>query len=59
MSDTRIIPSVNYGMAGEVNQFTAIDERNDLHARRQNMFVQFLHFLVDALQGRVRRRAFP
>ena len=42
---------VQHGVTGEVNQIAAIDEGNNLHARRQNVIVQFLHFLVDALQA--------
>ena len=37
-----------------VQQIAAIEERNDLHARRQNVIVQLLHLLVDAFEGLVR-----
>ena len=42
---------VQHGVSGEVNQIAAIDERNDLHARRQDVIVQLLHFFVDALSA--------
>ena len=42
---------VKHGMGSEVNQITAIDEWNNLHAWRQNVIVQFLHFLVDAFRA--------
>jgi reverse gyrase len=49
---------VQHGFGGEVHQIAAVDERNDLHAGRQNVIVQFLHFLVNSLQRRVRLGAF-
>jgi hypothetical protein len=58
MIDTRIIPSVKHGVTGEVNQIAAIDEWNNFHTRRQNVVVEFLDFLVNALQSGVCRRTF-
>ena len=61
MIDTRIMPSskvVQHGVGGEMDQIAAIDERNNLHAWGQNVLVQFLHFLVNASQRRVRLGAF-
>src|SRR5580692_893183 len=49
---------VKHGVAGEVNEIAAVDEWNNLHARRQNMIVQFVHFFMDALQSRVCHSAF-
>ena len=49
---TRMKPSrqiVQHRMRGEAHQIAAIDERNDLHAGRQDVIVQFLNFLVNAL----------
>src|SRR5579872_6199938 len=42
---------MEHGVRSVVNQVAAIDEGNDLHARRQNMTVQFLHFLVNPLKS--------
>jgi len=50
---------VQDGVSGEVDQITAINEWNDFHTRRQDVMVQFLDFLVNSLQSRVRCRAFP
>jgi hypothetical protein len=41
-----------------MHQIAAIDERHDLHARRQDGVVQFLHFLVNSLQRRIGVGAF-
>ncbi len=49
---------VQHGVRGEVHQVAAIDERDDLHARGQDVIVQLLHFRVNALQRRVGVRAF-
>ena len=49
---------MQHGVTGEVNQIAPVDEGNNLHPRRQDMVVQFLHFLVNPLQRRIRRRAF-
>ena len=40
---------VQHGVGGEVNQIAAIDERNDLHARGQDVIVHLLDFFVEAL----------
>src|ERR1019366_5165869 len=34
-----------------VQQIAAVNERNDLHAGRQNVTVQFLYFLVEPFEG--------
>ena len=41
---------VQYGVGGEVNEITAVDEGNDLYAGRQNTVVQLLHFFVEPLE---------
>ena len=61
MIATRMMPSrqiVQHRVGGVVHQIAAVEERNDLHAGRQDVLVQFLHFLVNGLQRRVGLRAF-
>ena len=38
---------VQHRVGGVVHQVAAVEERNDLHARRQNVLVQLLDFRVD------------
>ena len=57
MIATRIIPSVRFRSTvvhRELHQVRAVEKRHHLHALGQNAVVQFVHFLVDALQHRVR-----
>ena len=49
---------VQHGVGGVVDQIAAIEERNDLHAGRQDVIVQLLHFFVDRLQRGVGFGAF-
>ena len=44
---------VQHRVRGVVHQVAAVEKRNDLHARRQDVLVQLLHLLVDGLQRRV------
>ena len=41
---------VQHGVGGVVQQVAAIEERNDLHARRQDVVVQFFDLRVDAFE---------
>ncbi len=45
-------------MTSEMNQIAAIEKRNNFHTRRQNVIVEFVNFLVNALQCSVCGRAF-
>ena len=49
---------VQYRFGGVVQQDAAIEERHDLHARRQDLLVQLFHLLVNGHQRLVRVRAF-
>ena len=49
---------VQHGVAGEVDQVAAIDERNDLHARRQDVIVHLLDFFVERFESRIGGGAF-
>ena len=41
---------VQHRVRGVVHQFAAVQERNDLHARRQNVVVQLLDLGVNPVQ---------
>ncbi len=41
------------GVGGELEQVAAVEEGNDLHARRQDVLVELLDLGVDALRGSV------
>ena len=45
-------------MRCEVHQLAAIEKRNDLHSRRQNVVIKFFDLLVDTLECRLRGRSF-
>src|SRR6202044_3957128 len=49
---------VQHGVGGEVEQLASVDEGNDLHSLGQNLIVQFLYFLMDGFQYRLRVVAF-
>src|ERR1700747_2631860 len=49
---------VQHGMGGQVKQIAATQKRDDPHAGRQNLLVQFFDFLVDRRQGFVRVGSF-
>ncbi len=44
---------VEDGGGGEMEEIAAIEERDDLHAGRENVIVEFLHLGVDSLEGGV------
>ena len=53
ISATRVMPSsqiVHNGLRRVRNQLAAVEKRHDFHARRQDVFIQFLYFGVDAVQ---------
>ena len=50
---------VQDGVGRVVDQITAIKKRDDRDSRRQDMLVEFLHFLMDALDRGLGGRAFP
>ena len=50
---------VQHGVGGVMHQIAAIEKRNHLHAGRKDVIVQFLNFGVNAIERRVRIRAFP
>jgi hypothetical protein len=41
---------VHHRVGGQVEQFAAVEERYDLHARRKEVIVQLLRFGVNPLQ---------
>ena len=45
---------VQHGVGGEVQQVAAVDEGNDLDALGQNLIVQLLHLLVNAVERGLR-----
>ena len=47
---------VQHGVRRVVHQVAAIQKRNDLHSRRQDMFVQFLHLGVNSFERGIRIR---
>ena len=49
---------VQHRVGGVVHQIAAVDERNDLHAGRQNVVVQLLDLRVKPFQRRLRIGAF-
>ncbi len=45
---------VEHRVGGEVHQVAAVEKWNNLHARRQDVFIQFLDLVVNGIQGRIR-----